>query len=170
MGTDYYSGESLVVDIETIVKIIDDKNREAVIKAIREWCSEDDGEIENKFFKDLTDDITTAALQEKLIAHCEIGGEAGKYEGNCYLTHTDDEGMDQLWNAINGVSGTDFPCIMEVRVFDSYRQHADCPIGVASFLISRDDVYESQLSESGEFLQELCGGHINEISWTDVSY
>mgnify|MGYP006183619389 CR=1 FL=1 len=118
----------------------------------------------------LADDITTDDLKATLIAQCEIAGEAGKYEGDCHLVHTETWYLCDLWNAISEASGTDLPGIDEVRVFDSHRKHADCPIGEVSFIFSWDAVYESKLNSGGEFLQKLCGGYLNEVTWTDVSY
>jgi len=168
MGTDYMPGEGIVTGIENIVDIISDDNKEAIIKAIREWHGTD--EERSEFFKDLADDITTDDLKAKLIAHCEVSGEAARYEGSCHLTHVDSDDLCELWNALSEASGTDLPYIEEVRVFDSYRKHADCPIGEASFIFSEGDLYERTLNSGGEFLSELCGGYLNEVTWTDVSY
>ena len=168
MGTDYSNGTGIVINIETLVNIINGKNKKAVIKAIREWIGEgyDGGSI----FEDLADNITIGDLKAKLIAQCEIAGEAGKYEGDCHLVHTEDYSLCGLWNDIILASGTDIPLIEDVTVFDSYRQHMECPIGEASFIFSRDDIYESKLNDEGEALQKLCGGYLNEVTWTDVSY
>ena len=66
MGTDYMPGEGIVTDVETLVKIINDKNKEAIVKAIRKWL--DQGDDDGSIFKDLADDITVDDLKAKLIA------------------------------------------------------------------------------------------------------
>jgi hypothetical protein len=182
MGMDIWSGDGIVTDVETLVNIISDKNKEAVVKTILEWVSgltlstveKQDGQVNDKgsIFKGLADDITVDDLKAKLIAQCEVDGEAsGDLDyGNCYLVHVEDDCLCTLWDAISEVSGTDLPGIAEVRVFDSYLKHAECPIGEVSFIFSRDDIYESKLNDKGEALQKLCGGNLNEVTWTDVSY
>ena len=168
MGTDYMPGEGIVTDVETLVKIINDKNKEAIVKAIRKWL--DQGDDDGSIFKDLADDITVDDLKAKLIAQWEIAGEAGRYEGSCHLVHVDECWLCELWNAISEASGTDLPGIEEVKVFDSYRKHEGCPIGEASIIFSEGDLYERTLNPGGEFLSDLCDGYLNEVTWTDVSY
>ena len=177
MGTDYSTNSAITLTSHELIGIINDKNNKSIIDVLQKFYNsqvkENPDNEPNEAIKALNEikpNITIDQLQEIINRLSEVQGEAGKYEGNCSLAHIEEYELQQLWDAIITQSGSDLPPLSEIRVFDSYRQHLGCPIGVASFLFEEEDCYEKQLNVSGKTLEELSGGYLNEITWTDVSY
>ena len=179
MGTDYSSGYAMSCELENMLKIIKAKNKKSVIEAIQ--CFHDsvvDGQYTSdkakKYVSSLNEikpNIKLADLKQIIIDYHEVEGDTGKYEGDCRFTN-DLDGWDliELWQDIIEASREELPDLSEIRIFDSYRQHYDCPLGVMCFVFNREDCYERTLSDKGKSLKKLCGGYLSEISWTDVSY
>ena len=77
--------------------------------------------------------------------------------------------MLELWEGIIEVSYQELPHLNEVRFFDGYRQHMECPMEEACFCFDVDGCYEKTLNDAGKNLKKLSGS-VWETSWTDVSY
>ena len=177
MGTDYSTNSAIVLTSDELIGIINSKNTKSIIAALQEFYNsqveenpDDEPNEAIKALNGIKPNISIDQLGETINRLSGVQGEAGRYEGNCSLAHIRDYELQQLWDEIITRSGSDLPPLQEIRVFDSYRKHEECPIGVASFLFDEEDCYEKQLNDSGKTLEELSSGCLNEITWTDVSY
>jgi len=167
MGTDYSQGHGYVIGIEDLVEVVNDDNRLAVINRIKSYF--ESPEYIPDLLKSITEETSTDDLKATLIKMCDVGGEPGRYEGECYATIG--WGCDELCEFFNEVlEPTDSPGFEESRIFDSYRKHEGCPIGVVSFVVDESTIYEKKLNDIGKTFEKLCGGFLNECSWTNVSY
>ena len=178
MGTDYGSGSAVIVDLDSMLRIINGKNKQAVLEVIQSWVdkqmeSEHTCEESKKYLETLNNlpsNITLKHLKELLEEFHVIKGEAGKYGGNCHWANgLDSYDMHELWGAIIEVSDVELPWLSEVRFFDGYRQHMDCPMEEPCFCFDPDGCYEKTLNSAGKNLYKLSGS-VWETSWTDVSY
>ncbi len=177
MGTDYGSGSAVIVDLDSMLRIINGKNKQAVLEVIQSWVdkqmeSEHTCEESKKYLgtlNNLPSNITLKHLKELLEEFHVIKGEAGKYGGNCrWANGFYDYEMQELWEGIIEVSGEELPYLSEVRFFDGYRQHMDCPMEEPCFCFDPDGCYEKTLNSAGKNLYKL-NGSVWETSWTDVS-
>ncbi|MFP6603465.1 MAG: hypothetical protein VB862_13120 [Pirellulaceae bacterium] len=177
MGTDYsnYGGvEFTVSDFEKhfiVSKTAAQTKR--LIKAINDCISESDDlqtslneehpGMEIKTFED---------VQKFWKIVTEYEGEAGKYEGDMRFTFWGDNepyGLSELVGAIAEAEGFMYPD--SVRIFDSYRQHAEMTVGEPVIIYSSDSVWEKTLSQSGKKLEKMKGEtYLYESNWTEVSY
>lgn len=178
MGTDYGSGSAVIVDLDSMLRIIDGKNKQAVLEVIQSWVDkqmgdEYTGEESKQYLEKLNNipsKIKLGDLRELLEEFHVINGEAGKYGGDCHWANgLDSYEMQELWEGIVEVSGLELPYLSEVRFFDGYRQHMDCPKEEACFCFDPDGCYEKTLNSAGKNLYKL-NGSVWETSWTDVSY
>ena len=178
MGTDYGSGSAVIVDLDSMLRIINGKNKKAVLEVIQSFVDtkmddEYTGDESKKHLgtlNDLPSNITLQNLRGLLEDFHTIKGSAGKYGGDCHWANGFwNEDMLELWEGIVEVSGEELPYLTEVRFFDGYRQHMDCPKEVACFCFDPDGCYEKTLNSAGKNLEKL-NGSVWETSWTDVSY
>ena len=178
MGTDYSSSNAVIVDLDSMLRIINGKNKQAVLEVIQSFVDEhmsgeytsDETKVCLQKLNDLPSNITLKHLRELLEEFHVINGEAGKYGGNCHWANgLDSYEMHGLWGDILEVSGEELPYLSEVRFFDGYRQHMDCPKEEACFCFDPDGCYEKTLNNAGKNLEKL-NGSVWETSWTDVSY
>jgi len=178
MGIDYSASTAIIVDINGMLKIINGKNKKAVLEVIQSFVDkmvdyEYTSDKTKKWLKKLDNipsNITLANLKEKLSDFHEVSGSAGKYEGDCRFSNDmyGDELME-LWDGIIEVSSVDLPSLDSIRIFDSYRQQMDCPLEEISFCFNPEECYEKTLNQEGKNLSKLAH-NMWETSWTDVSY
>ena len=178
MGTDYGSGSAVIVNLDSMLGIINGKNKKAVLEVVQSFVDKHmDDEYTSKqnkkylgILNNLPSNIKLADLRELLSDFHVIEGEAGKYGGNCrWANGFDDYEMLELWEGIIEVSYQELPHLNEVRFFDGYRQHMDCPMEEPCFCFDPDGCYEKTLNSAGKNLYKLSGS-VWETSWTDVSY
>jgi hypothetical protein len=180
MGIDYYAGHAMCLGDYEMVKLINGKNKKAVLEVMQSFH---DSILADEYVTDkakkavsvlngenIPSTIKLVDLRELIIEYHTVEGDAGKYEGDCrFANGLDGYQLLELWEGIIDVCNTELPSLSEVRIFDSYRQNYDCPIEVPCFLFSVEDCYERTLNDEGKNLNKLAGGYLNEISWTDVS-
>ena len=179
MGIDYSAGHAMCLGIEDMVKLINGKNKKAILEVVQSFH---DSDVSGMYTSDkakkavssldnLNPKITISTLKELICDYHEVQGEAGKYDGDCQFVN-DLDGYDllELWEGILEVCDEPIPSLSEIRIFDSHRKNYDCPLEVPCFLFSVEDCYVRTLSDEGKRLKKLAGGYLNEISWTDVSY
>ena len=178
MGIDYSSGHAMCLEINDMIKLINSKNKKAILEVIQnfhdsvvsgEYTSDKAKKTVSKL-DDIDSKIKLADLKELILSYHAVEGEAGKYNGDCkFANDLWGEDILELWEGIVDVCGLDLPPLSEVRIFDSYRQNDECPLEVPCFLFSVEDCYEKKLNSEGINLKKLSGNYLNEISWTDVS-
>ncbi|MBT6722812.1 MAG: hypothetical protein HOB20_06235 [Planctomycetaceae bacterium] len=167
MGTDYSQGHGYIIGIDDLVEVVSDDNRLVVITKIKSYFASPENIPD--VLKSITEETSTDDLKATLIKMCDVSGEPGKYDGECYATI--DWDTDELCDFFNEVlKWTDSPWFEQARIFDSYRKHEGCPIGVVSFVVDESTIYEKTLNDIGTTFEKLCGGFLNECEWTDVSY
>ena len=179
MGVDYSANEAVVLDAWDMVKIINGANKKHVVDILQGFHdnivadehTSAEAKLSVKVFDGISPRAKLAEIRHLLVEYHNVEGEAGTYEGNCWFANglCGDELME-LWERIIEASGCELPTPYEITIFDSYRKHANCQIGVASFLFAPDDCYERTLSEQGKALEKMSGGYLAEVSWTEVSY
>lgn len=179
MGIDYSAGHAMCLEIDNMVRLINGKNKKAILEVIQSFHdSVVGGQYTSEKAKksvaalnNIDSKIKISDLKELILEYHAVTGEAGKYEGSCHFKN-DLDGYDllELWEGILDVCDIPMPSLSEVRIFDSHRQNYDCPLEVPCFLFSVEDCYDRTLSHEGKNLNKLSGGYLNEISWTDVSY
>ena len=94
MGIDYSASTAIIVDINGMLKIINGKNKKAVLEVIQSFVDkmvdyEYTSDKTKKWLKKLDNipsNITLANLKEKLSDFHEVSGSAGKYDGDCRLS------------------------------------------------------------------------------------
>jgi len=179
MGVDYSANEAVVLYIWDMVNIINGANKKHVVdimqgfhdNIVADEHTSDAAKLSVKVFDGISPRTKLAEIRYVLDEYHNVVGEAGKYEGDMGLANglcSDD--LMKLWEPIIEASGVELPTPYEITIFDSYRQHVECEIGVVSFLFAPGDCYERTLSEQGKALEKMSGGYLAEVSWTEVSY
>tara|TARA_Y100001938_G_C7963670_1_gene365649 strand:+ start:51 stop:587 length:537 start_codon:yes stop_codon:yes gene_type:complete len=178
MGTDYSSESAIIVDLESMIGLINGKNKKATLEVIQsfvdkimadQYTSEETKEWLKKLDK-IPSNIKLGELKEKLREFHAIKGSAGKYDGDCHFANGMwGEDMMILWEDVIDVSNIVLPDLDQIRIFDSYRQQVDCPLEEVSFCFNAEDCYEKKLNQTGKNLEKIAG-NLWETSWTTVSY
>ena len=178
MGTDYSSSNAVIVDLNSMLGIINGKNKKAVLEVIQSFVDKQMNDQYNdekskpylEKLNNIPSKVSLSDLKKLLADFHKISGSAGKYGGDCCWTNgLWDEEMLELWEGIIEVSGKNLPYLNSVRFFDGYRQHMDCPMEEPCFCFDPDGCYEKKLNTAGKTLEKLSG-NVWETSWTDVSY
>ena len=173
MGIDYSTGHAMTLTCNEILSILKAKNKKPILEVIqsfhdeiiRDKYSSEKAKESVAVLDNINPKIKLADLKQLILEYHDVIGEAGKYSGDCRFAN-DLDGYDlmMLWEPIIEVSGETLPALTGIQIFDSYRQHMDCPIGEPCFLFDVDDCYEKQLNEAGKNLKKFSGGYLNEVT------
>ena len=178
MGIDYSAGHAMCLEIDDMIKLINGKNKKAVLEVIQSFhdsvvsgeYTSDEAKKAVSTLDNIDSKIKLDDLRDLILSYHAVEGEAGKYNGDCkFANDLWGEEILELWQGVVDVYDPSLPSLSEVRIFDSYRQNDQCPLEVPCFLFSVEDCYEKKLNSEGVNLNKLAGGYLNEISWTDVS-
>tara|TARA_R110002020_G_scaffold135764_1_gene303170 strand:- start:828 stop:1367 length:540 start_codon:yes stop_codon:yes gene_type:complete len=178
MGIDYSAGHAMVLSCVDMLNLINGKNKKAILEVIQSFHDEvladkyssDRAKKSVEVLSNISQKIKLADLKELILEYHDVIGEAGKYGGDCQFSNgLDGYDLMMLWEPIIDVCDINLPSLTGIQVFDSYRQHMDCPIGEPCFLFDVDDCYEKKLNSAGKNLKKFSGGYLNEVTWTDVS-
>lgn len=186
MGIDIYSGRGVIFTTDEFLKVINGKNKKAIVKVCKDFWQElvdqcDKGykpepepwraELADSFnaFYDLEPTMTIKEIKEIIASTVKLGGEVAKY-GECWVENA--EYVQDLFEKILDVcpEAEDLPYIQEVTAWGSGRNNGwEVPKGVACVVFDSESCFERKMNHHGEALKKVLG-HCDETEWTEMSY
>jgi len=182
MGTDISSHSGILVEVPSVLKLINSKNKRSVIACCAEHyatCVADLKKYPNcewrasveEWFRPLSEIpsvVSVTTLRELLDRRIAVIGEPSKYDVDTHVKFSEE--LTDLWRLIlDDAIETELPHLVSIDAWGSARLNGwDVPLGEARFVFDDDDCYERKLSVKGKALQKLAG-HCNITEWTHYS-